>query len=379
MLAVSLSGASTCQFFSEPEVPGIDGKVSCSGRKVVRHGSVPASVGHRSIDIEVVATGTAGIQTKELTLQEGTAPPLPNPEKVVFQQSGRGLATSRLFGIPRNAIWQVNWAYNCGSLPGDFTFFVYSSPSNSPDLSDNGPTDLNPSGSGSVAYGDAGTFYFQIPTACAWSISVEYLSLNSPASPMIAPSATLTVKTPAVSESGGTVTLVATTHDATSCTFITFPRIPGIDGRASCSSGHAVRTGPLGPSSTVQSYDAIVIAENARGLDVASNSVLQRSPQTLLTYSGTGSWLSDTSSRVTTSKFTIPPTDRQWTLTTTYDCTANPAGVGLMIIDVDGTPTTDTDDFTPTGSGTNTATFTDSGTFYLSIGAECNWTVQVVG
>ena len=180
-----------------------------------------------------------------------------------------------------------------------------------------------------------------------------------------------------MTQAGGVVSLKATVHDAASCTFITEPPIAGVDGTVRCANRTFVRHGSISASAAVRTVDVELLVSNAAGLTTASTTMLQRSPQTLLTDSGTAS---DTafSGSVTTPSFTIPATDTQWTLTTTYDCSGNFDGFGDVLISASGL-STDSVNLTPTGAGSYTSTFHDTGTLSLDISADCNWSVTVVG
>lgn len=363
-------GAQSCLFFSAPQVRGIDGKVRCANGKVVRHGTAPRTSRRRPIQFELVVTGTNGLIQKEITVHEGKAPTV-NPNRTIFQQSGTGEATTSSFTVVPNALfWIVNWSYNCGPI-GNFSYFVYTG--TGPDVNDIGSTDLNRSGSGYDSFSDTGTFYFQIPTACSWTMSVTE-TLNIPG--YTDPRSTLIVKplrsATVVDQAGAPITVSATVKHAAWCTFISVPTVPGIDGKVRCANGTVTRQGQVPASIDPRTIQFELVAMNATSLQTAGIAILQRNPQTLMSQSG-----SSTDS-TTSGQFVIPASDSQWTLTWTYDCTAMPFDSGYMIIDVNGSSADDVEQLL-TGAGSQTDTHQDTGAFSLSISATCNWTVSVVG
>jgi hypothetical protein len=292
----------------------------------------------------------------------------------VFKQSGTSSATTNEFTISPNALeWDVSWAYDCtGLAAGDFSFFVYNT-SEEPDLSDQGPLDLNIKGQGDESYSDTGTFYLQIPTACAWSVVVSDSGFN-PVPGVATPSAKLSTSSEVVAQAGGALTLTAAVHGGKWCTFVSSPTVPGIDGKVRCSRGTVSRQGQVPPSVDAQTVQFEVVVVNATSLKAAGSSILERSPTTLLSQSGSGS--------TTTAQFVIPPTDSQWTLSWTYDCTAQLFGMGLFDMFVTGSigdqpVIVDTGENAPPGSGSNV--YQDTGSFSLMISSTCNWTVSVVG
>ena len=337
----------------------------------MRRGTVPQDKGGRSIQFELVVTSTSGLVTKEVTVRQQAAPVPSSSEQVVFRQSGTGSATTAAFTIAPNAdVWTVDWAYNCGSTGGDFTYYVYSG--GAPDINDTGALDLNSSGSGSNAYSDTGTFYFQVPTACSWAIEVsELLSPPVSVSTTSNVSGKLSSSVPGIDQSGGAVTLRASVHGGKSCTFITAPKVAGIDGTVPCSNGVVTRQGQVSASSSQRTIDLEVVITGATGLKAVGIMILQRAPQTLLSTSGSGS--------TTTASFVVPATDTQWTLAWTADCTGQIYGNGYMFIFVNNSNNGDEVDQLVTGTGSQTVTYTDTGTFSLNISTSCNWTVSVTG
>jgi hypothetical protein len=376
VLTAAVHGATTCRFFSAPDVPGIAGAVPCSGGSATRHGSVPRSREYRTIDLAVVASGSGGITEQQVTIDQGTLAPPPDSTKTVMKLIESGSATTRLFGIPPGSIWSIGWAYECSNGINGFQFDVYKYPADLPDLNDTGPLDLNAKGSGQQVYQDAGTFYLQVITDCPWAVTVSYLPPSRPQSLPVVPSLLVSSLTPQVPQSGGVVTLKAKVQDAAMCTYITVPPIPKLDGTAPCIRGAYLRAGRLSATASPRPVYAEVVVTSAAGLTTAGVQLEQRSPHTLLSDSGPGSQLLTS---VNTPLFTIPPSDPRWTLVTRYVCPSAASGGGGVLIFVNNSLSGDSINLSPSGSGSRTSTFTDTGKFSLNISTDCRWSVTVVG
>lgn len=368
LTAVVRNGKS-CQFFSVPTVAGIDGKVACGHGKLTRKGNVPAFGNGRSVQFELVVSGPNGMTATELTVHQLGKPAPSAKSHVIFRQSGSGAATTAAFVVPGNAAWTVNWSYANCTLGGGFNFDVYSG--NLIDLNDPGPLDLNGSGAGAEDYFDSGVFYFQVITSCSWSFEVTDLVVTlPPTSTTSNVGASLSASVPDVDQNGGPLTLTANVHHGKLCTFLSDPPIAGLDGNASCSNGAVKRQGTVPADSATRTIYFEVVVTGATGLKAAGASILQRAPQTLLTANGSGP--------TTTGSFVIPSTDSQWTLTWSADCTSQLGGTGYIDVGVTNS-ISDSVDEVVTNTASGTSTFSDTGTFSLSISTPCNWTVSVSG
>ena len=173
-----------------------------------------------------------------------------------------------------------------------------------------------------------------------------------------------------MNENGGPVTLTANVHHGLICTFLSDPPIAGLDGKSRCGNGAVTRQGQVPEDSTTRTIYFEVVVAGATGLKAAGTSILERPLQTLLNTSGSGT--------STTATFMIPPTDTQWSVTWSADCTSQFDGIGYFSFSVTNS-FTDFVDAEVTNTASQTNTFTDNGTFSLSIDTPCNWTVSVSG
>jgi hypothetical protein len=88
---------------------------------------------------------------------------------VLFRAEGTASFTTNSFNVPRGD-WTATWSVDCGSSSA-FSFTVYQGVEL--DLNDPGPNWLGRSGSGSVTYGDSGTFNLNVlSVGCSWAIVV---------------------------------------------------------------------------------------------------------------------------------------------------------------------------------------------------------------